>query len=153
MKIVRPGVFETNSSSSHSMSIDSNDNVFYLESLSNLINSKGEVWIDCEGDEMDSELTCNSEYRFIGAERKISFLATIWNSYAEFVEENYNLDDLKDMVKKNTGCDRVVIYNMGCVDLAFKYFDSLSLVDTKDELYNLIFDNTKEIVVNYRSCI
>ena len=41
MKIVRTGVFETNSSSSHSMSIDSNDKVFYLESLSNLINSKG----------------------------------------------------------------------------------------------------------------
>lgn len=151
MKIVRSGVFETNSSSSHSMSIDSNDNVFYLESLSNLINSKGEVWIDCEGDDLESDLRCNSEYIFSGAERKIGFLATIWNSYAYEVEENYNLDDLKDMVKKNTGCDKVVIWNMGCIDLDFKAFYNLSLVDTKEELYNLIFDSTKDIVVKYKS--
>ena len=153
MKIVRPGVFETNSSSSHSMSVGSNSNLFYLESLANLINSKGEVWIDCEGDNIEPELRCNSEYRFIGAEKKIGFLATIWNSYAEDVEESYNLDDLKEMIKKNTDCDRVVIYNMGCVDLDFRAFDPLSLVDTKEELYNLIFDNTKDIVVRYLSSI
>lgn len=83
MKIVRPGVFETNSSSSHSMSVGNNDNISYLESLSNLINPKGEVWINCQGEDM--EFRCNSEYRISGAERKISFLATLWNSYAEDV--------------------------------------------------------------------
>ena len=151
MKIVRPGVFETNSSSSHSMSVGSNSNLFYLESLANLINSKGEIWINCEGDDLDSELRCNSEYRFTGAVKKISYLATLWNSYAEDVEESYNLDYLKEMVKKNTGCDRVVIYNMGCIDLSITSFDPVTLVDTKEELYDLIFDTTKYIVVYYRS--
>lgn len=151
MKIVRTGVFETNSSSSHTLSIDNNNGVFYLESLSPLINTKGEVWIDCDGYDLEPELRCNSEYRFKGAAMKIGFFATIWNSYAYEVEEKYNLDDLKDMVKKNTGCDKVIIWNMGCIDLDFKSFYNLSLVDTKEELYNLIFDNTKDIVIKYKS--
>lgn len=104
-----------------------------------------------KGDDLESDLRCNSEYIFSGAERKIGFLASIWNSYAYDVEETYNLDDLKDMVKKNTGCDKVVICNMGCIDLDFKAFYPITLVDSKEELYNLIFDTTKDIVVKYKS--
>ena len=41
--IIRNNVFETNSSSSHSLSVEQNEFGYYLENLSYLINENGDI--------------------------------------------------------------------------------------------------------------
>lgn len=54
--IIRNNVFETNSSSSHSLSVEQNEFGYYLENLSYLINENGDIWLDCEGDNLQDEI-------------------------------------------------------------------------------------------------
>lgn len=52
--IIRNNVFETNSSSSHTLSVEKNYLQPVLESFSGYINEEGDVWIDCQGYDLDS---------------------------------------------------------------------------------------------------
>lgn len=111
--IIRNNVFETNSSSSHSLSVEQNEFDYYLENLSYLINENGDIWLDCEGDNLQDEIEFNTEIRISGVKEKISFLFTLWNTY---------VDDIKELANK--GVKKILIlgekdfgYNSGKVDL------------------------------------
>lgn len=151
--IIRNNVFETNSSSSHTLSVEKNYLQPVLESFSGYINEEGDVWIDCQGYDLDSIIKDEETTIYREAITKISFLATLWNSYAEDVKDKYTIDDLIYFVKRNTLCNNVYFHNMGniCLDVSSNYkYDFLP--SDKDDLYELIFSVDKEIIINYEYC-
>ena len=150
MKIVRPGVFETNSSSSHSLSIENNSFDYYLEDLSFLINENGDIWLDCGGVNLQEELEHNPEIVISGALDKIAFLFALWNSYVEDIYNIYKYDDLIDFIKRNTLCEKIYVYNIGNIDLAIGVDYKFDFIPTdKEELYEFIFSSNRDIFVVY----
>ena len=150
-QLIRNSVFETNSSSSHSLSVTKNDTVVFLENISNLMNDEGVIWLDCDGYDMEVDFRCNSKIEIKTAEKKLAFLASMWNSYALDVNEKYTLDDLKDFVKENTQCNEVIIYNIGNFTLELNDEDIFWFIpDDKQDLYELIFSTDRTIEITYK---
>lgn len=150
-QLIRNSVFETNSSSSHSLSVTKNDTVVFLENISNLMDDEGVIWLDCDGYDMEVDFRCSSKIEIKTAEKKLAFLASMWNSYALDVNEKYTLDDLKDFIKENTQCDEVIIYNMGNFTLELNDEDIFWFIpDDKQDLYELIFSTDKVIEITYK---
>lgn len=150
--IIRNNVFETNSSSSHTLLVEKNYLQHFLESLSNYINEEGDIWIDCQGYDLDSTIK-EETVIYREAIDKISFLATLYNSYAEDVKNKYTMEDLIYFVKRNTLCNNVYFHNMGniCLSVSSEYkYDFLP--SNKDDLYELIFSVDKEIIINHEYC-
>jgi hypothetical protein len=122
-KLIRKGVFETNSSSSHSISIASNDKEFVLDTL--YPDQNGIVTV--EGDEYGWDW-----FKTNDAATKASYVAQS-NMYDEA-----KLDMLKEVIMEQTGADDVVFVGLqdGYVD-----HDSTDVAPkTKHELKNFIFN-------------
>lgn len=137
-RLIRKGVFETNSSSSHSVTICSKDNEEegIIEGLDRYIKD-GIVWLDCYG------AIYNNYHK--DAFSKITFLASLWNNNPAAVFDLYDIYTLEDFVKKNTGCEKVYFYNMEKRDDINFDGESSFLPYNKDELYDLIFETSHYI--------
>jgi hypothetical protein len=122
-KLIRKGVFETNSSSSHSISVATEDKQFVLDIL--YPDQNGVVTIN--GDEYGWEW-----FKHNDAETKASYAAQ------SFANDDNQLDMLKEVIMEQTGADDVVFVGLqdGYVD-----HDSYGIVPrTKHELKNFIFN-------------
>ena len=115
------------------------------------MNEDGVIWLDCDGYDMEVDFKCSSKIEIKTAEKKLAFLASLWNSYTLDINEKYTLDDLKDFVKENTQCNEVIIYNMGNFALSLNDEEVCSLIpDDKQELYELRFSTDRTIEITYK---
>lgn len=122
-KLIRKGVFETNSSSSHSISLATEDKQFVLDTL--YPDQNGVVTI--YGDEYGWEW-----FKHNDAQTKASYAAQ------SFANDDSRLDVLKEIIMEQTGADDVnfVGLNDGYID-----HDSYGIVPTsREELKNFIFN-------------
>jgi hypothetical protein len=122
-KLIRKGVFETNSSSSHSISVATEDKQFVLDTL--YPDQNGVVTIN--GDEYGWEW-----FKHNDAETKASYAAQ------SFANDDNQLDVLKEVIMEQTGAEDVVFKGLedGHID-----HDSYGIVPkTKHELTNFIFN-------------
>lgn len=122
-KLIRKGVFETNSSSSHSIALATEDKEFVLDTI--YPNQDGIVIIN--GDEYGWEW-----FKHNDSETKASYAAQ------SFANNDFQLDELKEVIKEQTGATEVIFngLNDGYID-----HDSYGIVPTgKSELRNFIFN-------------
>ena len=122
-KLIRKGVFETNSSSSHSISLATEDKQFVLDTL--YPDQNGIVTVS--GDEYGWEW-----FKHNDAETKASYAAQ------SFANDDNQLEVLKEVIMEQTGAEDVkfVGLNDGYID-----HDSYGIVPkTRGELKNFIFN-------------
>lgn len=122
-KLIRKGVFETNSSSSHSISVASSDKEFVLDTL--YPDQHGTIIV--RGDEYGWDW-----FKHNDAETKASYAAQ------SFSEDKDMLEKLEYVIKEQTGAERVIFedLNDGYID-----HDSYGIVPrTAGELKNFIFN-------------
>ena len=145
-KLIRKSVFETNSSSSHSLSFKyEREGTAIYESLDDHIQN-GAVWINCGNCEFYDNYTFTTETAY----KKIALLATLWNAEASGLYHYFDLNTLEKIVRKNTGCEKV--YFHGIEHLFFEWehdFDKFAILEDFDELYDLVFNPKRSIVVEY----
>ena len=140
MKVIRKGVFETNSSSSHSISISGEDDYYFAEEeINELVITYGEYgW----GYEVLS--TIND---------KLSYIVTM---IKEKYDEKY-LDWLKDLVKEYLGAELKIeklngFYEKGYIDhqshnILDEYFLN-NKEEFKEKMKDLIFNNKYSIIID-----
>jgi hypothetical protein len=122
-QLIRKGVFETNSSSSHSIAIATEDKEFVLDTI--YPDQNGIITI--HGDEYGWEW-----FKHNDSQTKASYAAQ------SFANDDFQLDILKEVIIEQTGATDVVFegLNDGYID-----HDSYGIVPTsKEELRNLIFN-------------
>jgi len=122
-QLIRKGVFETNSSSSHSIAIATEDKEFVLDTI--YPDQNGIIIV--EGDEYGWEW-----FKHNDAGSKASYSAQ------SFANDDYQLDVLKEVIMEQTGATDVVFVglNDGYID-----HDSYGIVPkSKEELRNFIFN-------------
>jgi hypothetical protein len=122
-KLIRKGVYETNSSSSHSIALATEDKEFVLDTI--YPNQNGIITV--HGDEYGWEWFKNND-----SETKASYAAQ------SFANDDDQLDVLKEVIMEQTGADDVIFegLNDGYID-----HDSYGIVPrSKDELKNFIFN-------------
>lgn len=122
-KLIRKGVFETNSSSSHSVSIAEDDKEFVLDTI--YPNQHGTIIV--RGDEYGWDW-----FKHNDAETKASYAAQ------QFANDSDMLEKLEYVIKEQTGAERVIFegLNDGYVD-----HDSVGILPrTARELKNFIFN-------------
>jgi len=122
-KLIRHNVFETNSSSSHSVSIADSTKEFILETI--YPDSEGTIYVDGDGYGW-------GYFKHNDAVTKLSYAAQQFNG------DNFRLEMLTDLVKEQTGAENIV-YRLehGYVD----HQSSDILRDmTAEELSNFIFN-------------
>lgn len=133
MELIRKSVFETNSSSAHSLSIKSGKNAVY-EDFSDFI-VKGRIEIDCS-DGIDFDYV--DEATLETAIDKFTYLAMLCNSYPHYIQ--FDLDNLKNIVRRNTGCKDVLIYGISLKTSQLDEDTLDKLPDNESELYDLVFN-------------
>lgn len=145
-KLIRKSVFETNSSSSHSLSFKyEREGTAIYESLDDHIQN-GAVWINCGNCEFYDNHTFIAETAY----KKIALLATLWNVEASGLYHYFDLDTLEKVVRKNTGCKKVYFYEMELLCFEWEHdFDKFAIFEDFDELYDLVFNPKRSIVVKY----
>jgi hypothetical protein len=122
-KLVRKGVYETNSSSSHSVSIASDDKEFVLDTL--YPDQRGIVTVN--GDEFGWDW-----FKANDAETKASYVA---QSYRY---DDYLLETLKEVIMEQTGAEDVVFSGL---DGGYVDHDSSGIAPTtKHEIRNFVFN-------------
>lgn len=122
-QLIRKGVFETNSSSSHSIAIATEDKEFVLDTI--YPNQDGIIIIN--GDEYGWEW-----FKHNDAETKASYAAQ------SFANDDNQLDELREVIMEQTGATKVLFDGLsnGYID-----HDSYGIVPTsKTELRNFIFN-------------
>jgi hypothetical protein len=122
-KLIRKGIFETNSSSSHSVSIADEDKEFVLDTI--YPNQHGTIIV--RGDEYGWDW-----FKHNDAETKASYAAQ------QFSNDSDMLEKLEYVIKEQTGAERVIFegLNDGYVD-----HDSVGILPrTARELKNFIFN-------------
>lgn len=122
-QLIRKGVFETNSSSSHSIAIATEDKEFVLDTI--YPNQDGIIIIN--GDEYGWEW-----FKHNDAETKASYAAQ------SFANDDNQLDELREVIMEQTGATKVMFDGLsnGYID-----HDSYGIVPTsKTELRNFIFN-------------
>jgi len=139
MKKIRNAVFETNSSSSHSISVsDVNsdelmDNVMVMDENDNVVVEPGEFgW---EEEVYNDSVT------------KASYMLTYIKNYCGDRESEFE-EMLKDVIKEQTGCNDVIFnesgdkyYNYGYIDHQSSSNDQLHWVfENKETLRQFIFN-------------
>lgn len=100
----------------------------------------GEVWFDCE------EFYFGDCIKLDRAEDKIAYLVMMWNQHAKELKDCYNIESLKKAIAKNTGCEKVHLYNIK--EMGFDVEDSLCNLKelaSFDYLYDLIFNRRRFI--------
>lgn len=145
-KLIRKSVFETNSSSSHSLSFKyEREGTEIYESLDDYIQD-GVVWINCDNCEFYDNRTIVAETAY----KKIALLATLWNAEASSLYHYFDLDALEKVVCKNTGCKKVYFHGMELLCFMWEdNFDKFAIFEDFDELYDLVFNPKRSIVVKY----
>lgn len=132
MKIIRQGQFETNSSSSHSISIDNNASTFGtigLDADGNVVLGPGEF-----GWEVESYHDCWTKATYCAIDA---------------LNNSHKIDMLKEVIAEHTGAKEVIIdcsdsYN----DKNYSYIDHQShgtsheAFESKETLKNFIFGNS-----------
>lgn len=122
-KLIRKGVFETNSSSSHSIAIASEDKEFVLDTI--YPDQHGTIII--RGEEFGWEW-----FKHNDAETKASYAAQ------QFMNNDHMLDVLKEVIMEQTGATVVTFEGL---DNGYVDHDSYGIVsENKDELRNFIFN-------------
>ena len=130
MKLIRNKVFETNSSSAHSLTISHGE---VYDSL--FVDEDGVCRVDCGG----YSFCRGSGRRTNSTEEKIAFFATLGDAWNDDL-----LEDLKEQIQSNTGCDRVELLNLGESDYEFcSDFD----LPSGRELYDAIFDRNSWLFI------
>lgn len=130
-KLIRKSVFETNSSSAHSL-------VFTTNSPENTVydtifpNCNGDVIIDCSIYDFSKYNNRASN----DVEEKAAFFAILWDVHHR--EDLANLELLKNVIKSNSHATRVIFINTNNDD--FDFVSDFELPSTFDELYRIIFD-------------
>lgn len=110
-KLVRTSVFETNSSSAHSLSINKGNKV--LNVFDTLKPDKnGVVRIDCGG----YKFTRQKPRRTNDTKEKIAFFATLFDSLTYYKKE---LEELVALIKQNSLCEEVIFENLGSSHIDF----------------------------------
>lgn len=127
MKLIRRKVFETNSSSAHSLSINYDKKKIY-DTLK--VDSDGVVRINCGY----YNFCRQNPRRTNNTEEKIAFFATLIHKYGFY---DNTLETIKDLIKENTGVDKVKLVGVGNSPMEFSGdFD----MPNKEQLYTLLFD-------------
>ena len=122
-KLIRKGVFETNSSSSHSIAIATEDKEFVLDTI--YPDQNGIVTI--QGDEYGWEW-----FKHNDSETKASYAAQ------SFANDDNQLDVLKEVIMEQTGANDVIFEGL---DNGYIDHDSYGTTPrTKHELKNFIFN-------------
>lgn len=146
-KLIRKGVFETNSSSSHSLSFKYEEGDVIYEGLDKYFEDE-DIWINCSA-------CCFADNRTINAKtayEKIALLATLWNSDAFSMFPIYSLNTLENVIRKNTGCKNVYFHEIEILCFDWDYsFDAMEDLKDLDHLYNLIFNPKRSIVIKYNT--
>jgi hypothetical protein len=122
-QLIRKGVFETNSSSSHSIAIATEDKEFVLDTI--YPDQNGIITV--HGDEYGWEW-----FKHNDSQTKASYAAQ------GFANDDFQLDTLKEVIMEQTGATDVVFEGLrdGYID-----HDSYGIVPTsKEELRNFIFN-------------
>jgi hypothetical protein len=122
-KLIRKGVFETNSSSAHSIAIATEDKEFVLDTI--YPDQHGTIIV--RGDEYGWEW-----FKHNDAETKASYAAQ------QFANDKDALDKLEWVIKDQTGADRVIFERL---DDGYVDHDSMGIVPRNtSELKNFIFN-------------
>ena len=129
-KLIRKSVFETNSSSAHSLAFATDISGAVYDTI--YPDKDGYVVIDC------------SDYYFARqvpritnkTEEKIAFFASVWG------ENHYNEEDkmelLVSVIKANNKAHDVMF--LGLNETSIEFWDDFDLPQDFDELYRIIFD-------------
>lgn len=122
-KLIRKGVFETNSSSSHSVSIADENKEFVLDTI--YPNQHGTIIV--RGDEYGWDW-----FKHNDAETKASYAAQ------QFANDSDMLEKLEYVIKEQTGAERVIFEGL---DDGYVDHDSVGILPrTASELKNFIFN-------------
>jgi len=153
MKVIRKSVFETNSSSTHSIKINEGDKL-----TSSLLGKNGVHYVECE--EFGWERT-----EYYDAETKLSYIITYLMKDIKDEEDvsNYlNSDEkrkeyfekIKKAVKEHTGLDIKIIKNnrswfpYGYVDHQSHCVPLDVISGTVDDIKNFIFNPNVELIID-----
>ena len=138
-KLIRYGVFETNSSSCHSISIDENNKNFIASDL--YVDTNG--YVTLTGGEFGWE-----QKEYFDALTKANYCAQDIYGY-DWSSDSYSLDEYKknmliDVIKEQTGCDDVVFdldsLRGGYIDHE-SHGTSYEAFQNKETLRNFIFNS------------
>lgn len=170
-KLIRKGVFETNSSSCHSLSIEKSDTTTVLDTI--YPNEEGNVVL--EGGEFGWEVEVYND-----AYTKANYVAVMilllqsskedfktredksvfkYYTLPEFADENYEIckSNFEEVIKEQTGCNEI-IYN--CTqDYSSKYgkiwsyIDHQSFEDASDAKWLLNKEQIKDFIFNPKSTL
>ena len=122
-KLIRSGVFETNSSSSHSVSVANETKEFVLDT----IYPDQDGIVEVSGDEFGWEW-----FKHNDAQTKASYAAQ------QFAHNDDSLDKLKEVIMEQTGAEDVVFIGLGS---GYVDHDSMGILETSKEwLKNFIFN-------------
>lgn len=137
MKLIRKNVFETNSSSCHSLSINY-DKKQIFDTLS--VDEGGVVRINCGG----YNFCRQKPRRTNNTEEKIAFFATLLTHYQDNPNKSEDLNDLKEQILENTQASDVEFEYLGDSPLEFSGdFD----IPTGRSLYRAIFDENSWLFI------
>lgn len=146
-RLVRKSVFETNSSSSHSLSISGDSTGLYGSVVDQVRWVEGVAGLDFRDSykfDDHEDLTLKDPFD------KLAYLSAICNSFPW--EINFNLDTLYNVVRRNLECKEVLFYGIDRIDSDL-YDDILDqLPYTESELYDLIFDESIELQIRHLGC-
>jgi hypothetical protein len=122
-KLIRSGVFETNSSSSHSVSVANETKEFVLDT----IYPDQDGVVEVSGDEFGWQW-----FKYNDAQTKASYAAQ------QFAHNDDELDKLKEVIMEQTGAEDVVFIGLGS---GYVDHDSMGILQTSKEwLKNFIFN-------------
>lgn len=132
MKLIRKNVFETNSSSCHSLSINY-DKKQIFDTLK--VDSNGVVKIDCG----NYNFCRQRPKRTNSAIEKIVFFVTLFDSwkYSSITDSNKKIEEVKKLILKNTLAKKVKFVNVG--DSYIEFSEDFKIPTGKD-LYKFLFD-------------
>lgn len=146
-KLIRKSVFETNSSSSHSLSFKYEEGDVIYEGLDKYFRDE-DIWINCGACRFADNRTINAKTAY----EKIALLVTLWNSDAFCMFPIYTLNTLENIIRKNTGCKNVYFHKIESLCFDWDYsFDAMEDLKDLDHLYNLIFNPKRSIVIKYNT--
>lgn len=111
--LIRNGVFETNSSSAHSLSINCGDKVELYDNLTP--DEDGVLRIYCGGYNFSRQYPRRTN----DTEEKIAFFATLFTRWEDNPEESSELEELKDILLEYTGAHEVRFFNLGSSSIEF----------------------------------
>jgi hypothetical protein len=127
-RLIRKSVFETNSSSSHSLAIVGDIVYDTLE-----VGKDGSITIDVSGYDFGRQIPRVTN----NTVEKIAFLVTLWNYFVsiDFVSK---IELLIDVIKENSNCKEVYFKGVGESEIDFG--GDFKLPAKKEEIYDFVFN-------------